>query len=48
MLNKPPSSLLASLLVLGPWTPFVVALLDSAFVPLAQSVDVLIADHEAA
>ena len=43
MLNKPPSSLLASLLVLGPWTPFAVALLDSAFVPLAQSVDVLIA-----
>lgn len=43
MLNKPPSSLLAGLLVLGPWTPFAVALLDSAFVPLAQSVDVLIA-----
>lgn len=43
MLNKAPSSFLVSLLVLGPWTPFVVALLDSAFVPLAQSVDVLIA-----
>ena len=32
----------SSLIVLGPWAPFVVGLLDSSFLPLAQSVDLLI------
>jgi membrane protein YqaA with SNARE-associated domain len=35
--------LAAALLSLGPWAPFAISLLDSAFVPLAHSVDLLIA-----
>lgn len=42
MISSARSSMLSTLMLLGPWTPFVVALFDSAFVPLAQSVDLLI------
>ena len=42
MLNSMKSPVVQSVLALGIWGPFFIALLDSAFVPLAQSVDLLI------
>ena len=42
MLNSLKGPLAQSVLGLGAWGPFLIALLDSAFIPLAQSVDLLI------
>lgn len=42
MLNSMNSPVVKSVLALGIWGPFFIALLDSAFVPLAQSVDLLV------
>ena len=42
MLNSLKGPLAQSVLGLGPWGPFLIALLDSAVIPLAQSVDLLI------
>ena len=42
MLNSVKNPVVQSVLALGIWGPFLIALLDSAFIPLAQSVDLLI------
>ena len=42
MLNSMKNPVVQSVLALGVWGPFFVALLDSAFIPLGQSVDLLI------